>query len=206
MRIAIGLFDRLQQALAASEELQQVGVDRDHLTVAVNNGDGAYDFYTGAETAVHKDKDGTGAVIGAVPGHERSLVGHDAVTTPGGDSPVAEGPLLGIKGASLDLLTGGLLGALVGAGVPDQTASYLMEGVRRGGTLVMAEVPDTLSETAATILDRNGAVELNTRVASWMQRGWDPYHTDTTPFTSEAMREERAYYDHDATVPVANHI
>jgi hypothetical protein len=206
MKIAIGLFDGLQQAQAASEELQQVGVDREHLTVVVNNGEGEYDFYTGSQTAMHKEKDGTGAVVGTVPGHDRSLVGHDAITTPGGNSDVAMGPLWSIKGPSLDLLAGGLLGALVGAGVPDQTASYLMEGVRRGGTLIMAEVPDTLSETAATILDRNGAVELNTRVASWTQRGWDPYHTDTTPYTIDQMREERAHYDEDATVPVANHI
>lgn len=197
MKIAIGLFDRLQQAQAASEELQQVGVDREHLTVVVNNGEGEYDFYIGSQTAVHKARGGTGAVVGTVPGHDRSLAGQDDVTA---DS------LWGIKEESLDLMAGELLGALVGAGVRDQTASYLMEGVRRGATLLMAEVPETLSETAATILERNRAVELNPRVASWTQRGWDPYRTDTTLYTVDEMREERAYYDEDATVPVANHI
>jgi len=206
MNIAIGLFDRSTQAKAAFEALQNTGLDQDHLTVVVNNGTGQYDYFTGADTALHNEGDRSGATIATVPGHAGTLLGHDAVTTPGGHSNIAIGPLWGLKEANLDLLAGGILGGLVGAGVPDQTASYLMEGIRRGGTLVMAEVPDSMTETARAILDQYGAVELQARVTSWMQQGWDPYHTDTTPYTPEEMQRERTYYDEDATVPVANHI
>jgi hypothetical protein len=202
MKIAIGLFDTHHQAQEAIQELKTAGVDDSHLSVVVNNGEGAYDYFAGSESVMHNEGDTSGATIGTAPGNERMLLGHDAVTTPGGNSDVAIGPLWGLKQANLDLLTGGVLGALVGAGVPDQTAAYLMEGVRRGATLLMAEIPDTETMTAITILDHHGAVDLPSRVNSWVQRGWDPYYTDTTPYTTDQMRSELAYYDEDATIPV----
>jgi hypothetical protein len=206
MKITIGLFDTTPQAQTAAEELQQAGVDKSHLTVVVNNGSGAYDYYTGADTVIHNEKDSTGETLSTATGNERTLLGHDAVTVPGEHGDIAIGPLWGLKEANLDLLAGGMLGALVGAGIPDQTAAYLMEGVRRGGTLLMAEVPDSGTLTAITILDRNGAVDLPSRVTSWLDRGWQPYATDTTPFTVQEMQGERAYYDDTAIVPIANHI
>lgn len=53
---------------------------------------------------------------------------------------------------------GGLMGALVGrAGVEEDTHLYL-EGVRRGGLLVMAQVEDYLTQTAMNILRQQGGL------------------------------------------------
>lgn len=196
MKITIGLFDTQQQAQAAIEEMVAAGVDTSHVSLVVNNGIGLYEQYTGADAILY----GRGK-------SQRSPMRVDRDVSRGYPvSSLSRRPARALVGGyrepEMDLLMGTVLSELVSAGIPDQTAAYLIEGVRRGATLFMAEVPDSAMLTALLILDHHGAVDLPSRVHSWLQRGWDPYYTETTPYTPEQMQAEVAYYDEDATVPL----
>ena len=68
--------------------------------------------------------------------------------------------------------TGGVLGALVGLGIPEEDANFYSEGVRRGGTLVIAKTTDEMANRAYDIMQRYGAVDVDKRGAEWRSSGW----------------------------------
>ncbi|MBX8785655.1 hypothetical protein HBA94_18015, partial [Ochrobactrum sp. GRS2] len=61
-------------------------------------------------------------------------------------------------GAVVGAATGGLIGALMNEGVSEEDAHLYAEGVRRGGTLVSAKVPDNKHAQAQQILTRASMV------------------------------------------------
>ena len=111
------------------------------------------------------------------------------------------GPLLaGLAGAGVGAVAGGMLGALVDEGVPEEEARYYTEGVRRGGTLVIAKVDDGASDEAAEIMNRNHAVNVKERSADWQSRGWSGYDENAEPYSADDIRAERAYYEERNTI------
>jgi hypothetical protein len=102
---------------------------------------------------------------------------------------IAAGPLAtvlaGLAGAGAGAVAGGILGALVDLGIPEETAGYYAEGVRRGGTLVSVRVDDQYTDKALNILNRHNPVDLNERTTQWRSEGWTGYRddvADTTPY------------------------
>ena len=73
---------------------------------------------------------------------------------------------------------GGVIGALVGAGVPEEDANFYAEGVRRGGTLVMVKTSDDMANTAYSVMQRYGAVDVDQRGGEWRQSGWSRFDTN----------------------------
>jgi uncharacterized protein (TIGR02271 family) len=59
--------------------------------------------------------------------------------------------------------------------VPDEDRHTYAEGVRRGGSLLTANVPAGLEDQAIDVLERSGAVDLDTRASEWRQSGWQGY-------------------------------
>jgi hypothetical protein len=57
-------------------------------------------------------------------------------------------------------------------GVSRSDAHVYVEGVLRGGTLVIVRCPDDEVETAVRILDREGVLDLDEQQASWHSEGW----------------------------------
>src|SRR5262249_9585890 len=66
----------------------------------------------------------------------------------------------------------GLIGAFNDLGVPEDRAHLYVEGVRRGGTVLTARVPDELVGEVSEILRRHRAVDIEERAAQWRQDGW----------------------------------
>src|SRR3954471_12027165 len=76
---------------------------------------------------------------------------------------------------------GGVRGEVYGSGrmkelsslsiLSDDIAAF-SEGIRRGGTVLYAEVPDGKFEAVAAILEADGAVDINEREAVWRREGW----------------------------------
>ncbi|MFT8243216.1 DUF2382 domain-containing protein [Roseomonas sp. BN140053] len=62
--------------------------------------------------------------------------------------------------------------------IPDEDRYAYSEGIRRGGVVVSAEVPDNLVEHAADVFEQHGAVDLDTREAQWRSEGWSSYAGD----------------------------
>src|SRR4051794_4513781 len=56
--------------------------------------------------------------------------------------------------------------------MPDEDRSTYAEGLRRGGYLLTARVPEGLEDAAADILESTDPIDLDERSESWRQSGW----------------------------------
>jgi uncharacterized protein (TIGR02271 family) len=62
--------------------------------------------------------------------------------------------------------------------IPDEDQHTYAEGISRGGTLLSVRVDDNQIDRATDILDRTGAVDVDTRRAEWQSAGWSGYRAD----------------------------
>ncbi len=86
--------------------------------------------------------------------------------------------------------TGGIIGALTRAGVPEEDASQYAEGIRRGGTLVSVRIPEQDRSRLETILDQS-SVNLRDRSAGWQKSGWTGFDAASPPLALDDIRRER---------------
>jgi len=197
------LYDDYPLAARAFNDLERAGIPKSDISIVANNSEGWYEH--GLEPGrIDRDGDGVddrregadaGAAIGGtVGGIAGLLAGLGLMAIPGLGPVVAAGWLvstavLGVVGG----VTGGIIGALTQSGVDEDDAHAYAEGVRRGGTLVMARVPEADRARVETILDR-GAVNIRERTALYERGGWRRFDPDATPYTADEIRREREMY------------
>lgn len=198
------LFDDYSDATTAMHELERIGVPHDDLSIMANHDDhGARSGRSGDVDADDVNEDGdvsrgvsTGAVLGGVGG---LLAGLGLLAIPGLGPIVAAGWLASTAvgagiGAAGGAATGGVVGALKEAGHTDEEAHVYSEGVRRGGTLVSARVPDHLVPEAEAVLQRNRSVDAATRGRDYRQSGWNMFDENAPAYTTEQKATERGRY------------
>jgi hypothetical protein len=201
------LYDDYDAAAAAVAELERAGIpDRDISLVASN----ADDWYghgrttSGVATRVDRDRDGrddraegagAGAGIGAAVGGVAGLLaGLGLLAIPGLGPVVAAGWLVSTGAVALaGGVAGGVIGALTQSGVSEEDAHVYAEGVRRGGTLVTARVPDGERARCEAILNRS-AVDIREREALYQRGGWNRFDPNASPYTADEIRREREDY------------
>jgi hypothetical protein len=202
-RTVVALFDDFNTANAALRELVDNGFSRDDISLMASDASGEYGRYleTGtheADTSGAAQGAGVGAGIGAaIGGLGGLLIGLGALTIPGIGPVIAAGPLAaaltGLAGAGAGAVaggvTGGLIGALVDLGVPEETAEYYAEGVRRGGHLVTVRTDDHMTDRAVDIMNRHNPVDVNERATQWRQEGWQGFDPDAEYYSGERMSE-----------------
>jgi len=190
----IGLFDNARDAEGAARDLRDAGFD--DLSFVGNNANNDYRIGDDRGSQAAEDA-GTGATGGAVLGGLAGLlVGLGALAIPGIGPVVAAGTLataLGSTavGAGIGAAAGGLVGGLVGAGVPEDDANVYAEGVRRGGSLLSAQV-DTQDEAnqVASIMDRHNVVDIDNRGREYRQSGWSRFDANAGAYdASTSMRD-----------------
>lgn len=211
-RTVVALYDNFQDANSAVRELVDDGFARDDISLMASDTSGDYGRYLASDEYRNRDLNadvsaassgaGVGASIGATLGGIGGLlVGLGALVIPGIGPVVAAGPIsaaiAGLAGAGAGALAGGISGGLIGAlvdlGVPEETAQYYGEGVRRGGTLLTVRTDDNMSARAVTIMNRHQPVDINTRVSQWRQEGWDGHQQQE----SHGMDMDKAERDYD---------
>ena len=201
------LFDDYDNAARAAQELEDSGVPASEITVISSNADGWYDRDRDPSVKnekIDRDLDGVddrreaaggGAAIGGTIGGVAGLLaGLGMLAIPGIGPVVAAGWLvstaaLGIGGG----VVGGIIGALTQSGMSDEEANFYAEGVRRGGSLVVARVADGQAARAEAILDRS-AVNIRDRMAMWEKTGWTRFDPNAPAYTAEDIRREREMY------------
>jgi hypothetical protein len=194
------LYDSYADARRAVTNLEAAGVPHSDLSIVANNSDNWYN----ADKKVDRDRDGvddraegaaTGAGIGAgLGGAAGLLAGLGLLAIPGLGPVVAAGWLASTAlGATAGAATGGVVGALTQAGISDEEAPLYAEGVRRGGTLVSARVPDADRARFEAILNQS-AVNLRDRSAAWQKAGWKSYDPSAQPYGPDEVRRERQLY------------
>ncbi len=193
------LYDFYADAKSAVQSLEAAGVPHSDISIVANNSD---NWYNGNK--VDRDHDGVddraegagkGAGIGAgVGGAAGLLAGLGLLAIPGLGPVVAAGWLAATAvGAAAGAATGGIVGALTEAGVSKEDAPLYAEGVRRGGTLVSARVPDADRARLDGILNQS-SVNLRDRSAAWQKTGWTGYDPASQPYSSDEVRKERGLY------------
>ena len=221
MTVVSRLYDNYSDATRAVSELERAGIPHSDISIVANNAEGWYSEDGGAvnrgaradrdgridrdrDGRIDRDRDGVddraegaaaGAGIGAALGGTAGLLaGHGLLAIPGLGPVVAAGWLastaaLAVAGGA----TGGLIGALTQSGVSEEDANVYAEGVRRGGTLVTARVPDAERARCEAILDR-ASVNLRDRAALYQKSGWSRFDPAAPAYTEEQIRNERELY------------
>lgn len=195
-RTVVGLYDDLDTARQVVQELENNGFRREDISLVAHDtrGQGNWQTTGDGEARAHGAEKGAGvgAVLGGLAG---LLVGIGALAIPGVGPVIAAGALATtLAGAGVGAVAGGLIGALTEAGVPEEEANYYAEGVRRGGNLVTVTAPDNMEQQARDILDRFHPVDMHERSSFWKQDNWQHFDEQSSPYTEDQIRQERARY------------
>ncbi|MFA5881597.1 MAG: general stress protein [Eubacteriales bacterium] len=158
-KTVIGVFSSRDQAEKAVAELRSKGFEKEISILAKDekrNIDsdensvmfGAGDTVSGGAT--------TGGVLGGIAG---LAIGAGTLAIPGLGPIIAAGPIAGmLSGAA----TGGIAGGLVDWGIPKERGKYYENKVKEGNIVATIKSSDDKIDTAADILRRNGAQDVET--------------------------------------------
>jgi hypothetical protein len=146
------LYNNHEDARAAVRALEDAGVAHGDISILASNADNWYSPDRKVDTYPDRDLDGrddraeaagAGAGIGATVGGTAGLLtGLGLIAIPGVGPVVAAGWLVATLAGAAGGATGSIIGALTQAGVGKEEADSYAEGLRRGGAVVSARVPD----------------------------------------------------------------
>ncbi len=180
-----GLFDDRNDAASAVSEIKAAGISKDEISIVTNKVDGQSAQRSAGDRMVDNNMaesgTGDGALIGGVLGGGAGLLaGLGTIVIPG------LGPLLGVGwlittaiGAAVGASGGGLIGALVGAGVDNDDAQVYVDRIRTGGTLVSVRVADADVDAIAAIMSKYNGIDRDRETVAVVDTG-DRVVTRTT--------------------------
>jgi hypothetical protein len=201
------LYDSYNDANQVITALEAAGVPPSETSLISTNSDTWYsatktanvvpikkDAASGNRAAGKVEGAALGAAIGATAATAASLITMLAI--PGVGAVVGAGWLAALLGSmAIGGVTGGLLGALTNAGISEEDAQILVEGVRRGGTLVAARVAQGEVPRVETVMNQS-AVNLRERCDLYRKSGWQAFDPNAVPYTADQVRCERALHAH----------
>jgi len=194
MKIVSGLYDSYDDARTAVKALEDAKVPSDHISI-VSRKDGKEKVEGQGNDAA--EGAGTGAGIGAVAGGAGGLLaGLGMLAIPGVGPVVAAGWLAAtavgaVAGAVVGGAAGGIVGAMIKSGVPEKDAHLYAEGVRRGGSVVIAKVEEDKVVASQAILNNARAVDLEDRRTQYTADGWSRFDEAADPYTPDQIAAER---------------
>jgi len=171
MKTVVGMFETRSEAEDAIRRLQAAGFSRDSIGVAMRDtreskevaaATGAGDLAAEGATAGALSGAGVGALIGIalvgstiiLPGIGPILVGGSLATgslVAGGTTAAA------LTGAGIGAVSGGIIGGLIGAGIPEEEATDYATRLEAGHILVSVQAQDNEVARARQILVEEGA-------------------------------------------------
>ncbi len=176
MRTVSGLYDTYEQASNAVEALEDAGISSDDISVV--SPDAGTVSATDSGGSGTTEGAGVGAALGGIGG---LLAGLGAFAIPGIGPVVGAGWLAAtLVGAAAGGVAGGLLGSLTDAGIDERDAHVYAEGVRRGGTLLIARVDEAQADAAQAILGKSGSIDTGLRRSEYETGGWADFSGMTT--------------------------
>jgi uncharacterized protein (TIGR02271 family) len=81
----------------------------------------------------------------------------------------------------------GILGRLRRAGVPEDESHVYAEGVRRGGSLVIARLADENVDRGLEIMSNYRPVDIDERGSQWRTEGWSKYDESAGPYSGTGL-------------------
>jgi uncharacterized protein (TIGR02271 family) len=86
-------------------------------------------------------------------------------------------------------VSSGILGRLRRAGVPEDDANMYAEGVRRGGSLVIARLADDNVDRGLEIMSNYRPIDIDERGSQWRTEGWTRYDESAGPYTGSGLTQ-----------------
>jgi hypothetical protein len=177
----LGLFDNREDAEAAVFALNERQLsDTDFGLFArhepFREGIGADDEKSGtARGAAYGAAFGgaSGVLVGTVAGASLFLVPGIGQLLGIGALAAAIGTAL--VGTGLGAAGGAFMGALMGYAATEEDAHFYMEGIQRGGVLLVVHAPESHVVDVAQIMEDNNVVNVEARMEEWKAQGWDSY-------------------------------
>ncbi|HEX5157873.1 MAG TPA: hypothetical protein VFW17_11720 [Ktedonobacterales bacterium] len=197
MPVVVGMFENTRDVDQAVAALHNAGFTKPQIGVIARRG--VVKEKTSLTTTTE-----VGAIAGgALGGVGGLLVGLNVVTLaiPGVGEVVAAVDLLTVLGATLlgagiGAIGGGLVGALVGLGLPEHEAHVYAEGVKRGNILVTVQAPAEQMAAVTDIFTQANAVDVSTRRQEWTVEGWTQFEeipmSSTPPPSPESPQSPTA--------------
>lgn len=153
----------VEQAEAIVFDLKSAGFTSDDISALLPDKRGTKDF-----AHEHNTKAPEGATTGGVAGLGVGaavgwLAGIGALAIPGVGPFIAAGPIMAaLGGAAVGTAAGGIIGALVGMGIPEFEAKRYDAKVREGNVLISVHVEDSKQKDAAKdIFKKNNADDIS---------------------------------------------
>ena len=188
MKTVSRVYDSYGQAREAVRALEAAGVPSSEVSLIANK------HVSAAHADVNEISDtAKGAGIGGGAG---LLAGLGLLAIPGLGPVVAAGWLASTAAvAAAGAAAGGIVGALVDSGEPEEHANVYSESVRRGGTLVTARVADQDAARIQEILDRYKPIDPALRGAEFRKEGWTTFDPKAPPYKPSETELERIRRD-----------
>ncbi len=95
----------------------------------------------------------------------------------------------------------GFLDKLADFFFPEEDQHTYAEGIRRGGYLLSARVPDGLEGQATDVLERYDPVDVDERAESWRQSGWAGYQASGSGAADATSTPSQAYMAGSSLAP-----
>ncbi len=190
MRTVVALYNRLEDAQGAVQNIRDAGFDKSDINLVSQDANGEYTrYFENGENRNASEGAATGAGVGTVVGGLAGLVvGLGALAIPGIGPVLAAGPIVTtLAGAGAGAVAGGIVGALIDMGIPREHAEAYAEGIRRGGTLVTVRTPDDRSDDAVQILEQYSPVDINQQMELWRSQNWQGFDENAQPVASEQV-------------------
>jgi hypothetical protein len=207
-RTIVAMYDTLDAAQRTVLDLVNTGFDRRNISLVANDAAGDYGKHLAAGGSEDHVSPAEGTAFGAAAGALTGvLVSLGALAIPGIGPVIAAGPLVaGLTGAVTGALaggaTGGIIGALLSQGVEEEDAQYYAEGIRRGGTLVVARADDEWISRVEEIMNRYSPIDVERRADQWRITGWQRFDHADKPYSSEDLaRERQSYRESESDTP-----
>lgn len=209
----IAVFDSRAHAREAVEALFESGFSQAEVSLMANNTNqpealdpyrhpGASELAAGLSDrdnsispSEHTSAKGVvaGGVLGGLAG---LLLGLGTMAIPGVGPVIAAGPIATmLVGAAGGAAIGGIVGALIEMGVPEEDAHVYSEALRRGSTMVAVTGPETKVDMVSEIFRRFHPIDLKQRAENWRsQDRWERFDHSREPLSSEAIVTEHSRY------------
>jgi hypothetical protein len=162
-KAVFGVFDSRMELESTVDDLKAQGFRNSDISVLIPSDDDNYN----KDTPVKETKASEGATTGAVGGVAFGgalgwLAGVGALAIPGIGPFVAAGPIMAaLAGAGIAGTVGGVTGALIGSGIPEDEAKKYEGYLKEGGMLLSVHSDDRLwMEKAKRILEAGGAKDV----------------------------------------------
>lgn len=183
---AIGLFSTRQAAESALHRLKDAGFDMGKVSVITDHDENLVDLEDKKSSQDQAEGGASaGAGAGAVTGGVIGLAGSLGILAIPGIGPLAEaGVLLAntLLGGGIGAASGGLIGALIGWGVPEeQAAFYNNRLVNNDEYLILVEGTEAEIRGAEAIIKDHGVHD------------WNIYNTPGTPIDNHGTGQVRPY-------------